>query len=111
MAEAPVCRPRSRLGEPCEATSRSLGDCKQSKCCAMLSRAISLRSIRLLPQALPVLRRIARNAAERKIDHRVVFGFTYQTAPRLVDFLRQHGPELEHVTGVLRRARSPLPQS
>jgi len=48
----------------------------------------------------PVLRRIARNAAERKIDHRVVFGFTYQTAPQLVDFLRQHGPELEHVTGV-----------
>lgn len=48
----------------------------------------------------PILRRIARNANERKLDHRVVFGFAYQTAPLLVTFLRKHRIHLEHVTGV-----------
>ncbi len=48
----------------------------------------------------PILRRIARNATERKLDQRVVFGFAYQTAPQLVTFLRQHRAHLEHVTGV-----------
>jgi sugar-specific transcriptional regulator TrmB len=48
----------------------------------------------------PILRRIARNASERKIDQRVVFGFGYQTAPQLVAFLREHQTHLEHVTGV-----------
>ena len=48
----------------------------------------------------PILRRIARNAAERKIDQRVVFGFGYKTAPSLVAFLRKHRAHLEHVTGV-----------
>lgn len=49
---------------------------------------------------LPVLRRIARNATERKVDQRVVFGFGYRTAPQLVAFLRKHQAHLEHVTGV-----------
>ena len=48
----------------------------------------------------PILRRIARNASEQKIDQRVVFGFAYQTAPQLVAFLRHHRSYLEHVTGV-----------
>ncbi len=48
----------------------------------------------------PILRRIARNANERKLDQRVVFGFAYQTAPQLVTFLQKHRVHLEHVTGV-----------
>jgi sugar-specific transcriptional regulator TrmB len=48
----------------------------------------------------PVLRRIARNAVERAVDHRVVFGFGYRTAPKLVAFLKRHKSNLEHVTGV-----------
>jgi len=48
----------------------------------------------------PVLRRIARNAAEKKIHHQVVFGFSYQTAPRLLDFLRKHKAEIRHLTAV-----------
>ena len=48
----------------------------------------------------PILRRIARNATRNAIDHRVVFGFAYQTAPSLVSFLRAHRIDLEHVTGV-----------
>ena len=34
------------------------------------------------------------------MDHRVVFGFTHQTAPQLVTFLRKHKAHLEQVTGV-----------
>jgi len=48
----------------------------------------------------PLLRRIARNAGERKIEHRVVFGFSYQSAPLLVEFLRRHRTEIRHLTGV-----------
>jgi len=49
----------------------------------------------------PILRRIARNAAERKVDQRVVFGFGYQTAPQLVTFLQKaQGPLGNNVTGV-----------
>lgn len=48
----------------------------------------------------PILRRVARNAAEREIDHRVVFGFSYHTAPRLLAFLKRHGEDLGQVTGV-----------
>lgn len=48
----------------------------------------------------PVLRRIARNAVERRVDQRVVFGFGYRTAPKLVAFLKRHKSNLEHVTGV-----------
>lgn len=48
----------------------------------------------------PILRRIARNAAERKLEHRVVFGFSYQNAPVLIEFLRRHRAEIRHLTGV-----------
>src|SRR5262249_27238950 len=48
----------------------------------------------------PILRRIAANVGERSIDQRVVFGFRYQTAPRLVSFLQKYRAYLEHVTGV-----------
>ncbi len=48
----------------------------------------------------PILRRIARNAAERKVRHQVVFGFSYQSAPELIDFLRRHRAEIRHLTGV-----------
>ncbi len=55
---------------------------------------------RAVAAGFPVLRRIARSAADRGVDHRVVFGFTYRTAPALVDFLRSHRNDLEHVTGI-----------
>jgi HTH-type transcriptional regulator, sugar sensing transcriptional regulator len=48
----------------------------------------------------PILRRIARNDVERKVDQRMVFGFAYQTAPQLVIFLRKHRVDFEQVTGV-----------
>ncbi len=50
--------------------------------------------------SLPILRRIARNAAEHRVDHRVIFGFSYATAPVLIDFLRRHRAEIRHLTGV-----------
>lgn len=53
-----------------------------------------------LAAGFPVLRRIARNALERGVDHRVVFGFSYRTAPQLLDFLKAHREHLSHVTGV-----------
>lgn len=48
----------------------------------------------------PILRRIARNAAEHGVEHRVVFGFSYRSAADLVEFLRVHRADLRHVTGV-----------
>jgi sugar-specific transcriptional regulator TrmB len=48
----------------------------------------------------PLLRRIARNATERQVDQRMVFGFGYRTAPSLITFLKKHKANLEHVTGV-----------
>ncbi len=48
----------------------------------------------------PILRRIARNATEKKVRHQVVFGFSYQTAPRLLGFLKKHSAEIRHLTGV-----------
>jgi HTH-type transcriptional regulator, sugar sensing transcriptional regulator len=49
---------------------------------------------------LPILRRIARNAAEHGVSHRVVFGFSYTTAPLLIEFLKRHRADMRHVTGV-----------
>jgi sugar-specific transcriptional regulator TrmB len=48
----------------------------------------------------PILRRIARNATERKVRQQVVFGFSYQGAPRLMEFLKKHRAEIRHLTGV-----------
>src|SRR5687767_7987346 len=46
-----------------------------------------------------ILRRIARNAAEHGVEHRVIFGFSYQSAGALVEFLKVH-QRLRQVTGV-----------
>ena len=48
----------------------------------------------------PILRRIAKNTAEHRVDHQMVFGFSYQTARTLVDFLKRHRADLRHATGV-----------
>ena len=48
----------------------------------------------------PILRRIARNASEHGVEHRVVFGFSYQSAGQLVEFLKVHRHDLRQVTGV-----------
>jgi sugar-specific transcriptional regulator TrmB len=48
----------------------------------------------------PILRRIARNAAERKVRHQVLFGFSYRTAPQLVEFLKRHRADIRNLTGV-----------
>jgi hypothetical protein len=48
----------------------------------------------------PILRRIAKNEAEHGVEHRVVFGFSYQSAGQLVEFLRVHRHDLRQVTGV-----------
>jgi hypothetical protein len=48
----------------------------------------------------PILRRIAKNTAEHGVHHQVVFGFSYQTAPTLVGFLKRHRADLRHVTGL-----------
>jgi hypothetical protein len=48
----------------------------------------------------PILRRIAKNAAEHGVEHRVVFGFSYQSAGQLVEFLKAHRQDLKQVTGV-----------
>ena len=48
----------------------------------------------------PILRRIAKNTAEHRVDHQMVFGFSYQTARPLVEFLKRHRADLRHATGV-----------
>jgi hypothetical protein len=48
----------------------------------------------------PILRRIAKNAAEHGVEHRMVFGFSYQSAGALVEFLKVHRHDLRQVTGV-----------
>src|SRR5258706_1851848 len=48
----------------------------------------------------PILPRIARNAAEKKVRHQVGFGLSYQNAQRLVDLLRDRRTEIRHLTRV-----------
>ena len=48
----------------------------------------------------PILRRIAKNAVEHGVEHRVVFGFSYQSAGSLVEFLKLHRHDLRQVTSV-----------
>lgn len=55
---------------------------------------------RLTNGGFPILRRIARNTANRKIDHRMVFGFSHQSASQLMSLLRAHKAHLEQVTGI-----------
>jgi hypothetical protein len=56
-----------------------------------------------IKDGFPILRRIAKNAAEHGVEHRVVFGFSYQSAGQLVEFLKTHWGS------VLRRAWAPVP--
>ena len=72
----------------------------QKRICSYLEHGDLMAIDRAVEGGFPILRRIARNAAERKVDHRVVFGFAYQTAPRLVAFLKKHRAYLRHMTGV-----------
>ena len=51
-------------------------------------------------EGFDVLKRITRQAAGRRLDHRVIFGFSDRNAPRLLEFLKQHGPSLAHLSGV-----------
>jgi hypothetical protein len=51
-------------------------------------------------EGFPVLRRISRNAAKHDVEHRIVFGFSLRTAPKLTDFLRRHRNDLTHATGI-----------
>ena len=55
---------------------------------------------RVAAEGWDVIKRIARNAQMRKIDHRVVFGFSDRTAPRLIEFLGAHGAALAHLSGL-----------
>jgi hypothetical protein len=55
---------------------------------------------RAVAEGLPVLRRIRRNAVKHGIEHRIIFGFTLQTAPKLMDFLRKHRGDLGQATGI-----------
>jgi sugar-specific transcriptional regulator TrmB len=48
----------------------------------------------------PILRRIARNAAERKVQHQVLFGFSYRTASQLLEFLKRHRADIRNLTGI-----------
>jgi sugar-specific transcriptional regulator TrmB len=48
----------------------------------------------------PVLRRIARNSIKNQVEHRVIFGFSYRSAPQLQAFLKRYRLELRRVTGV-----------
>jgi sugar-specific transcriptional regulator TrmB len=55
---------------------------------------------RVSREGFDVLKRIGRSAAERKLDHRAVFGFSDRTAPRLIEFLRGHAASLAHLSGL-----------
>jgi hypothetical protein len=55
---------------------------------------------RAVADGFPILRRIGRNAAKHEVEHRIVFGFSLQTAPRLLEFLRRHRNELGGATGI-----------
>lgn len=55
---------------------------------------------RVAEQGFDVLKRLARDQASRRLDHRVVFGFSDRSAPRLLEFLRAHGPSIAHLSGV-----------
>ena len=47
-----------------------------------------------------VWKRIARGGPSGKVEHRVIFGFSDRSAPRLIDFLRRQGASVSHLTGV-----------
>ncbi|MBX3119817.1 MAG: hypothetical protein KF784_12175 [Fimbriimonadaceae bacterium] len=47
-----------------------------------------------------ILRRITRNAADRGVRHRVVFGFTHRDAGELIAFLKENRNDISALTGV-----------
>ena len=51
-------------------------------------------------EGFDVLKRIGRNCSARQVDHRIVFGFSDRTAPRLLDFLHRHSESVRDVSGV-----------
>jgi HTH-type transcriptional regulator, sugar sensing transcriptional regulator len=55
---------------------------------------------RMAGEGFDVLKRVSRNVSRRGLDHRVVFGFSDRSAPRLLEFLRTHAPALAHLRGV-----------
>jgi hypothetical protein len=60
-----------------------------------------LRALDLMAgEGFDVLKRVSRSVGRRGLDHRVVFGFSDRSAPRLLDFLRAHAPALAHLRGV-----------
>jgi hypothetical protein len=60
-----------------------------------------LRAIdRVAQQGFDVMRRIGRNATARKLEHRVVFGFSDRSARDLLEFLRAYAPSIRHLSGL-----------
>jgi HTH-type transcriptional regulator, sugar sensing transcriptional regulator len=55
---------------------------------------------RVAVDGFDVLRRIRRGASGGGVDHRIVFGFTDRSAPRLLRFFQTHAASLRHVSGV-----------
>lgn len=55
---------------------------------------------RMAGEGFDVLKRVSRSVGSRGLDHRVVFGFSDRSAPRLLEFLRAHAPALAHLRGV-----------
>jgi hypothetical protein len=55
---------------------------------------------RVAAAGFDVWKRIARGGASGKVEHRVIFGFSDRSAPRLIDFLRRQGAGVSHLTGV-----------
>jgi hypothetical protein len=55
---------------------------------------------RTASEGFDVLKRVSRSVGRGGLDHRVVFGFSDRSAPRLLGFLRAHAPALAHLRGV-----------
>ena len=51
-------------------------------------------------EGFDVLKRIGRNCSARQVDHRIVFGFSDRTAPRLLEFLHRHSESIRNASGV-----------
>lgn len=51
-------------------------------------------------EGFPILKRIARNANENGVSHRIVFGFSHHSAPDLIAFLKEFHVEVQSVTGI-----------
>ncbi len=55
---------------------------------------------RVTAEGFDLMRTIARQREKAPIEHRVVFGFTQRTAPRLLEFLRVHATATRTLSGV-----------